>query len=71
MWCSEGLVRSILKVPGTRLWWYGKSQVRPRRKMGHVTVVADNNGELTQRVREILSIIYGSSINSAILHGIT
>ncbi|MGC9136383.1 5-(carboxyamino)imidazole ribonucleotide synthase [Caldivirga sp.] len=66
VWCSEGLVHSILKVPGTRLWWYGKSQVRPRRKMGHVTVVADNNGELMQRVREILSIIYGSSINSAI-----
>ncbi|ABW01510.1 5-(carboxyamino)imidazole ribonucleotide synthase [Caldivirga maquilingensis] len=60
---SEELINSILKIPGTRVWWYGKSQVRPRRKMGHVTIVADNDEELTQRIRDILSVIYGSLIN--------
>ena len=63
VWYGEELVNSVLKVPGTRLWWYGKSQVRPRRKMGHVTIVANNDEELTRRVRDVLGIIYGSLIN--------
>ncbi len=32
----------LLGVPGVHLHWYGKREVRPYRKMGHVTVVADD-----------------------------
>ncbi|MFB6270852.1 MAG: hypothetical protein ABEH83_12980, partial [Halobacterium sp.] len=31
--------------------WYGKREVRPLRKMGHVTVVGDDRGELLMRAR--------------------
>jgi|GEM_PF-3072034 len=31
-------VESVLKTPHTQLHWYGKHNVRPLRKMGHVTV---------------------------------
>lgn len=32
----------LLRVAGVHLHWYGKREVRPFRKMGHVTVVADD-----------------------------
>lgn len=32
----------LLGIPGVHLHWYGKQEVRPYRKMGHVTVVADD-----------------------------
>jgi len=31
-------IESVLKTPHTQLHWYGKHNVRPLRKMGHVTV---------------------------------
>jgi len=39
----DGLTR-LLARPGVHLHWYGKTRVRPYRKMGHVTVVADDLG---------------------------
>ncbi len=35
----DGLAE-LLGVPGVHLHWYGKTEVRPNRKMGHVTIVA-------------------------------
>ena len=32
-------IRHVLERPGAHLHWYGKREVRPLRKMGHVTVV--------------------------------
>ena len=38
-------VERILASPGAHLHWYGKAEVRPLRKMGHVTVTgADGSG---------------------------
>ncbi|WP_152040458.1 5-(carboxyamino)imidazole ribonucleotide synthase [Salinigranum salinum] len=34
-------VDAVLSAPGAALHWYGKHEVRPLRKMGHVTVVGD------------------------------
>ncbi|WP_380678352.1 5-(carboxyamino)imidazole ribonucleotide synthase [Salinigranum sp. GCM10025319] len=34
-----GNVESVLAEPGAALHWYGKHEVRPLRKMGHVTLV--------------------------------
>ncbi|WP_268952148.1 5-(carboxyamino)imidazole ribonucleotide synthase [Salinigranum halophilum] len=36
-----GNVDAVLAVPGAALHWYGKHEVRPLRKMGHVTFVGD------------------------------
>jgi 5-(carboxyamino)imidazole ribonucleotide synthase len=30
--------QSLATIPGARVWWYGKSESRPGRKLGHVTV---------------------------------
>jgi 5-(carboxyamino)imidazole ribonucleotide synthase len=34
-------VEDVLSAPGAHLHWYGKREVRPLRKMGHLTVTAD------------------------------
>jgi 5-(carboxyamino)imidazole ribonucleotide synthase len=34
-------VDAVLSTPGAALHWYGKHEVRPLRKMGHVTLVGD------------------------------
>ncbi|WP_109745692.1 5-(carboxyamino)imidazole ribonucleotide synthase [Salinigranum rubrum] len=36
-----GDVDAVLSEPGAALHWYGKHEVRPLRKMGHVTLVGD------------------------------
>ena len=42
----------LLTVPGAHLHLYGKS-LRPGRKVGHVTVRADSNEQLEQRLRQL------------------
>ena len=42
----------LLKVPNTHLHLYGKS-ARPGRKLGHITVRADNPETLRQRLNEL------------------
>lgn len=37
-------VDAVLETPGAHLHWYGKREVRPLRKMGHVTVVPADEG---------------------------
>jgi 5-(carboxyamino)imidazole ribonucleotide synthase len=39
-----GNVDAVLAEPGAALHWYGKREVRPLRKMGHVTLVGDAAG---------------------------
>jgi 5-(carboxyamino)imidazole ribonucleotide synthase len=56
---NEDMANRILSIPGTKIWWYNKAEVRPRRKMGHVNIIANSVGEVRRRVFEILNIIYG------------
>ena len=54
----QGLAEA-LQMPGVFLHLYGKKEVRPFRKMGHLTVVAESAREVhkkMQRVREKLCI---------------
>lgn len=37
---------SILNTTGTQLHWYGKSITKPKRKMGHITMVSDNLNDI-------------------------
>ncbi|MDH5020801.1 5-(carboxyamino)imidazole ribonucleotide synthase [Halobacterium rubrum] len=47
-----GGVPSALRDGGVTLHWYGKREVRPLRKMGHVTAVGgDDRGDLLTRAR--------------------
>ncbi len=43
---------SVLRVPGAHLHWYGK-ELRPGRKVGHVTVCADSWGSLAERLEAL------------------
>ncbi|MGC8556144.1 MAG: 5-(carboxyamino)imidazole ribonucleotide synthase [Conexivisphaera sp.] len=58
---EELRVERVLSVPGSRLWWYGKSEARPRRKMGHACAVARSRDELDGRLAELASAIYGGT----------
>lgn len=42
----------VLEVPGAHLHWYGK-QVKPGRKVGHITVLADSPAELEERLGQL------------------
>ncbi len=43
-------VNDILRLPGTFVHLYGKRETRTGRKMGHVTVLADNQAALDQAI---------------------
>ncbi len=47
-----GDINEILETPGAALHWYGKHQARPLRKMGHVTVTADEAGDSVDALLE-------------------
>ncbi|MGQ3412238.1 5-(carboxyamino)imidazole ribonucleotide synthase [Natrinema sp. LN54] len=52
-----GDIDRILETPGAHLHWYGKRQVRPLRKMGHVTVSGETEDagveDLLERARDL------------------
>ena len=49
-------IEAVLRTPEASLHWYGKREVRPLRKMGHVTMVGDVDADvdsLLRRAREL------------------
>lgn len=56
-------VQDALHIPGVSLHWYGKTQVRPGRKMGHITAVAPELDDARERCRaaEALVKVYGTA----------
>ena len=49
---SEALMARAMQTPGTAVHWYGK-EVQTKRKLGHITIVADENETAQQRLRAI------------------
>ena len=56
---TKGDIESIMALPYAHVHLYGKEE-RPGRKLGHVTVQADNLKELGWRVNNIASFLPGS-----------
>lgn len=54
---------SSLAIPGVSLHWYHKIESRVKRKMGHVTIVADDRAQLDVRLDTILRIDAGGEDN--------
>ncbi len=52
-------VEAVLGADGAHLHWYGKDEVRPLRKMGHVTVTggAEDPGDRLARARELVDSV--------------
>ena len=48
----EGL-KQVLKLPGVYVHLYGKTETKPFRKMGHVTVLGNNSDELKEKAKSI------------------
>jgi 5-(carboxyamino)imidazole ribonucleotide synthase len=56
--------RSLLQqIPQAHLYWYGKTESRLGRKLGHVTVLVDNQNEGMNVARTIESIWYPNTAN--------
>ena len=52
----EGLDQ-VLKMPGVYIHLYGKSETKPFRKMGHVTLLGNNIRELKEKAKVIKETI--------------
>jgi len=56
---EKGDINGLLELPYAKVHLYAKEE-RPGRKLGHVTVQADNYEELVWRVKNIASLLPGS-----------
>jgi 5-(carboxyamino)imidazole ribonucleotide synthase len=62
----RGLNR-LFKVPGIKLYLYGKKSTKPRRKLGHITATGKTRDQAVQRAtkaRKMISVVSGSSVNA-------
>jgi 5-(carboxyamino)imidazole ribonucleotide synthase len=46
-----------MAVPGAHLHLYGKSEVRVRRKMGHITVLGSTLEDALKRARQAAAVV--------------
>ena len=54
---SSGNLSNALAVPDAGIHIYGKPQVRPNRKMGHVTLTGDNPDQLLERAEKAAAVL--------------
>jgi 5-(carboxyamino)imidazole ribonucleotide synthase len=45
-------------LPNTHVYWYGKTQARPGRKLGHVTVLGESIAEASAIADQVSEIWY-------------
>ncbi len=50
-------LEAALSLPGVSFHWYGKSETRPNRKMGHVTVLAESMAEARETAHRVADTI--------------
>ncbi len=50
-------IQEIMSIPGVYIHLYGKSETRPFRKMGHVTVISDTLDEAREIAKKVKSTI--------------
>ncbi len=53
---THELVDKSIKIPGASVHWYGKSESRPQRKMGHVTVTGDTVEDIAERISPLIEL---------------
>lgn len=52
--------QKLRSLPGAHVYWYGKKQARPGRKLGHVTVLGNTIAEASAIADQVSEIWYGS-----------
>lgn len=53
MAAAHALMGRAYATPGAAVHWYGKAEVAPQRKIGHITLIGKNNYEIRQKLRRI------------------
>ncbi|KAJ9063811.1 phosphoribosylaminoimidazole carboxylase ade2 [Entomophthora muscae] len=61
----QATMHESLKVSGATVHWYGKRESRNGRKMGHVTIVADDVAQLQDRLALVLAALPGGHADEA------
>jgi 5-(carboxyamino)imidazole ribonucleotide synthase len=46
-----------------KLYWYGKSEVKKRRKMGHINVVGESLNEVKFKINELMKLLYPKGLD--------
>lgn len=66
---TQALVDKAIQIPGASLHWYGKSESRPQRKMGHVTVTGDDLEDIAERLQPLVEVDIKSAPQVGIIMG--
>jgi 5-(carboxyamino)imidazole ribonucleotide synthase len=53
--CST-INRDLISIPNTHLHWYGK-EVRTKRKMGHINVIASSHAKLGAKLKQLMEFV--------------
>jgi len=53
---TQTLVNKALTISGASVHWYGKSESRPQRKMGHVTVTGNTVEDIAERMSPLIEL---------------
>ncbi|NEO27681.1 MAG: 5-(carboxyamino)imidazole ribonucleotide synthase [Kamptonema sp. SIO4C4] len=56
--------QDLENLPRAFVHWYGKTEARPGRKLGHVTVLLENVAEAEAIAQQVEQIWYGKGLNS-------
>lgn len=58
---SVDAVSRLFGAQGAHVHWYGKAEVKPFRKMGHVTVTADTRADAVRRLAQLADAVWVSA----------
>ncbi|AOL15568.1 5-(carboxyamino)imidazole ribonucleotide synthase [Sulfolobus sp. A20] len=68
--CPSGMINILGtdKIPPEvlnygKVYWYSKSEVRKRRKVGHINIVGNNLEEVKQKIDKIMQLIYPNGLD--------
>jgi Phosphoribosylaminoimidazole carboxylase (NCAIR synthetase) len=50
-----------------KVYWYGKAEARPRRKMGHVNTTAETTAEAKAKARIVLTLLYDRKFTDLVM----
>ncbi len=59
-------IKEILNIDNTKLYWYGKKEIRKHRKLGHVNIASETVTAVKGHIDHIMNIIYKDKIEDYI-----
>jgi len=53
--------QQLAAIPNAHVYWYGKAEARPGRKLGHVTICLETNADPAATIQQVEAIWYPQS----------